>query len=633
MSSPDITEPLPAPLSSGAQAATYERSGQSVDLAIGGLPFRLAISDDRPAQRETAPIRREQLDTSAQAGEQSLESVYWLRTQTTWHQGSGILFYEPGTEDTTTGRFRDSLNVDVWSPGGLKLLKKTELLASHSGSTARIKTAVVDGENRIVYLYGNQVTQVNDAGTFSATVAVGGASTVARDFTVYGETAWVGGIDGVYKVDLSAGTVTQIYTNGNAAVYYGKARLFGTLGPSVYELVPNNSPAGAFPTPLYTHPLADWQWTAMTEAPSAMLAAGHAGAMSSIYRWSINEAAGGALPELGSPIQVAEFPPGEIVHSVYVYLGGYIAIGTSKGVRIGVVGDDGSLQYGPLTVETSEPVRAFAARDSYIFAAVKNAATGAYGAVRIDLGQELAPLRFAWANDAQTTTTQEPTSLAFLGATERLFLATDGSLWGQSATLYADTGHVDSGRIRFGTTQPKAFRMASAGVRFPDAGGSMTLSTLSPEDGETTLYTYGPSSTDPGDIAIKNTAGEYISVRLNLAASQDGTATPIVDQWTLKAVPTPRRQRLLSYPLLCFDAEEDRYGNIIGAKGSGYAWNRYRDLEALEEKGEVVQVQDFTTGEQYPAQIDIISMRRTTPPQRQHDNFGGVIDVVLRKLS
>lgn len=636
--SPDITEGVPFTLSSGEQIQTYERSGQSIDIAIGGLPFRLAVSDERPAQRETAQVRRQQFDASPQAGEQSLESTYWLRTQTAWHRGAGIKFYEPGTEEETSGRFARSRGVDVWTPGEISLLKRVDLQLNASGQTGYASPAFVSGVHHIVYLHGNTLEMQDDTGTFLTARTVGGASSVARPFAVHGRYAWVGANDGIYRVDLASTGVVKIYDGIDCSIYYGKTRLWATKGPSVYELVPYNSPSAALPTALYTHPQDDWEWTSMAAAPSAMLAAGTAGAQSAIYRWSINESAGGGLPELGSPIQVAELPPGEVVHAIHVYLGGYIAIGTSRGVRIGIVAADGSLAYGPLTVESNEPVRGFAARDSYIYASVANGDENFYGVVRIDLGQETSPLRFAWAFDAEAPEGFAPNSVAIMGgspvANKRVFMVVNGSLYAQSADQFVSNGWIESGRVRFGTTQPKAFRLANAGCRFPGTSGSVALSVVMPDGTSSSLYTYTPAANEPRDIAINNVTGEYISVRLDITpGASTGVNSPRVVQWTLKAVPTPRRQRLVSFPVMCFDSERDRYGNIIGAKGSGYAWNRYRDLEALEETGAVIPVQDFTTGEIFSAQVEVIRMNRTTPPDRAYNNFGGVVEIVLRKLS
>jgi hypothetical protein len=60
------------------------------------------------------------------------------------------------------------------------------------------------------------------------------------------------------------------------------------------------------------------------------------------------------MPTLTSAITAAELPVGETVFRIYYYLG-YMAIGTSLGLRVAAVSDqDGSIAYGPLIFETDQ---------------------------------------------------------------------------------------------------------------------------------------------------------------------------------------------------------------------------------------------------------------------------------------
>jgi hypothetical protein len=118
-------------------------------------------------------------------------------------------------------------------------------------------------------------------------------------------------------------------------------------------------------------------------------------------------------------------PTGEVIHSIKYYLG-YMLIGTSKGIRAATVDDNGSITYGPLIVETSQPVYDFAFRDKFAWAATGVA--GEAGVTRIDLGNDLGGLRFAYANDLwldNGVTGYKTTSCAFAGETDRLVFVTD----------------------------------------------------------------------------------------------------------------------------------------------------------------------------------------------------------------
>lgn len=630
---PDITESLPFTIAARKAAAQYEQNNRSADIAFGGLPFRLAISDQRPAQRETAPVRKQQFDASPAPGEQSLEQSYWLRSQVSFHRGAGIKFYEPGTEEETVYRYAESVGVNPWTAGELTLLKRTTEVIN--AGPVHVSTAVIGGVDNLVVAYDNKLRLVNADGTLGTEWTVGTATALTRP-AVYGNTAWVGHSAGVYSVDLTTGTATSRYTSTTPVkVYWAKNRLFATSNNAIYELNPNNSPASALPTALFTHPLSDWVWTDVAEAPSAVLAAGYAGGQSAIFRFSVNESTGTALPELGSPIQVAEFPPGEMVHALSIYLGGLVAIGTSKGIRIGVVQPDGTMQYGPLTVETDKPVRSLAARDSFVYGGVEDAISGKSGAVRINLGEEITPLRFGWAWDAQTHVVGKVNSIAFCGTTDQLAIAVDqDGVYLQSATLYEQTGYLLTGRIRYGTAEPKSYRLARLRVRFPDGGGSLVLSTRRIGGGDVSALTYSPEVNPDEDVALQvGTPAEYISLRVDLQTSPAGTTSPVLESLSLKALPAPRRQRLMSYPVMCFDSEVDRFGNTVGAKNSGYGWQRLAALEEIEAAGDVITVQDFTNDETYQAQIERVEFARTKSPERNHTGFGGVANVILRKLS
>ena len=117
----DISEGLPLVLSNPA-GATYTPSGYAYDIAIAGLPFFLAASDDNPYRRVTAQYRKQQIDQSREPGEQTLTG-WWLRSQSSFHYGQGIKFYEPIQDESLRFQYTESKGVDVWTKGQATLLK------------------------------------------------------------------------------------------------------------------------------------------------------------------------------------------------------------------------------------------------------------------------------------------------------------------------------------------------------------------------------------------------------------------------------------------------------------------------------------------------------------------------------
>ncbi len=58
----DVTEGIPYTLSNPAGSTNFQATGVSYDIAINGLPFFLAASDDSPYRRVTAQYRKQQYD-------------------------------------------------------------------------------------------------------------------------------------------------------------------------------------------------------------------------------------------------------------------------------------------------------------------------------------------------------------------------------------------------------------------------------------------------------------------------------------------------------------------------------------------------------------------------------------------
>ncbi len=123
MATESITEPVVSPIGiAGTTTELYQNTGNIYDIAIGGQPFLLAASDKYPYQRQTATYRKQQFDNTREVGEQSFEG-WWLRSQSSFHLGSGINYLDPYTGETVQYRFFDSEGVDVWTPGSASLLK------------------------------------------------------------------------------------------------------------------------------------------------------------------------------------------------------------------------------------------------------------------------------------------------------------------------------------------------------------------------------------------------------------------------------------------------------------------------------------------------------------------------------
>lgn len=640
-----------------SSSAVWQNTSIAFDVAIGGMPFIYAIGDGRPYTRQTAPYRKDQFDNGTEPGEQSLTG-WWIRSQMSFHSGSGIKFYDPATTDENGHyRFADSRGLDVWTKGQVTLLKSctsghvtTGPIASNGVTQQHLrsikwstftgallhdeydvdKIKITDPSNPVHFIDYNSGTDspvyaICDDGTFAYWI-----TNTATKKTVYKKELTLTSSDANTKMFDEIGAIT------NATMEYVKDRIILCADNKVYEFATS---AVAMPTTVYTHPTSTHVYTSVAASGPAIYVSGYNGSQSTIQKFTLNTS--GVMPTLTSAIVAAELPVGEIVHKIYYYLG-YMMIGTNKGVRIAAVSDqDGSISYGPLIVETTQPVYDFAARDHYVWATTSVA--GAPGLTRIDLSAEIEPLRFAYANDVyyDGVTGHVTTAVCFDGntdptTTDRLMFATaygsssNGAIYVEDATTLRTSGYLTTGNIRYGTLEPKNFKRLLGRGDF--TYGSMTLETVDKNGTEYDHISYDASIGSPEiTTSTPATAQEYVAYKFILY--RDGTTTsqgPIFKGYQAKATIATPRQRQIQFPVYCFDVETDRYNTVIGYEGR--AFDRIKLLEEIEKTGDVITWQDITTGESQQAVIENTNFQRMTPPDKRFDGFGGVITITIRTV-
>jgi hypothetical protein len=436
----------------------------------------------------------------------------------------------------------------------------------------------------------------------------------------------------------ATGDVTQMFQSGDEEIFYAamefiKDRIILCVNNKVYEF-PTNTDAIGDGTLVYTNTNTNYHYTSVSASGPAIYTAGHSGIYSTIQKYTL--ATNGTLPTLTSAVVAAELPAGEIIEKLYFYLG-YMMIGTSKGVRAAIVSDqDGSIIYGPLIVETSQPVYDFAGRDTFIWATTGIGAINA-GLTRINLGQELESLRFAYANDLEVVQTAEhyTTAVAFLGTTNRLAFATayeaiDGAIYLESATDYVPSGYITTGRVRYNTLESKLFKLLT--VRMDNSGGGLTVKSIGTNDAEYNIGGYAQHDI-MSELSISYPAGshEFLSFKFTLSRSGESNAvSPTLKGYQVKSLPAVPRQRLIQYPLACYDNEKDKFGSVSGYEGSAY--ERMTTIEALENIGDSIRIEDYRNQESYVGLIEEIQFLNRTPSDKRFSGFGGVLYVTIRSL-
>ena len=724
---PSLARAIATDIGIVSDGAVWQNTDINYDVAIGGLPFIYAISDARPYIRQTAPFRKDQFDNQTEPGEQSLTG-WWIRSQSSFHGGTGIVYFDPQTSDPFGHyRFSDSKGVDVFKQGEVTLLNNVDL--NHI-TTGRIRTngrpfqaarSIKYNNTEAVLLWdeydvdkivpGSAPVHFIDynAGTDAAVYAICDDGTNAFWIT---NTATK---KTVYKKPLtgtsaSTADVTTMFDEvglvANATMEYVKERIVMCADNKVYEF---SSSATAMPTAVYTHPSSSHVYTSVAASGSSIYVSGYNGIQSTILKFTLSTS--GVMPTLASAVIAAELPVGEIVHKIYYYLG-FMMIGTNKGIRAAAVSEvDGSLNYGPLIVETSQPCYDFAARDRFIWCATS--VKGEPGVIRMDLGTEIETLRFAYANDIYYpgVTGHVTTACAFVNGTERLafttsatsagtivnkaltsnvatlttsaahnlavsdsiwvegvdatfngsftvltvptsttftytktatnvtstavtsaaaIVATTGAVYVEDLTELTPTGYLTTGNIRYNTLEKKNFKRLLGRGDF--TYGSMTLDTVDEAGVEYDVISYDASVGAP-EVTTSSpaVAQEYLAYKFIMY--RDGTDSskgPLFKGYQAKATIATPRQRVVQFPVYCYDIETDRYNVLLGYEGR--AFDKIRLLEDIEGNGDVVTWQDLTTGESRQAVIEQVTFTRLTPPDKRFDGFGGILQITIRTV-
>ena len=610
------------------------------------MPFIYAVSDERPYIRQTAPFKKEQFDNNQEPGEQSLTG-WWIRSQSSFHSGTGIKFYDPSGGETTAHRFADSSNVDVWTKGQVTLLKETANLTGVTTGTYKL-ISIVDGSTDKILGWTPASTTIKNytpTGTAVEYTHVTGIGTPLDTAILAivsdGTNLFIADNDHIYTGPIATPTAgySRYYNTDSEKVVLGwvKQRLVAGIGASVYELTNAKGSTHVLPTATYTHPNSGWTWTSISEGGSAIYAAGYAGTSGAIYKFILSTSTG-SMPTLTSGIIAAKLPSGEYPLKIESYLG-YLVIGTNKGVRVATISEGastaGDLSYGPLIIEASNTGLDFAFRDKFVY--VTGSIGGCPGLYRIDLSNEIETLRFAYATDTFLSGVGGyATSVDFVGNSNQIAFTTSGSngIAIQSTTVSAETGYIKTGKIRYGTLEPKNFKRLIARGSFT-VGETLLSSIATNAGGSETEYDHigYSANVEPVEVTTSQPANaqEFLAYKFTLTRdSTDTTLGPTFKGYQAKATIATPRVRVIQFPVYCFDIETDRYNTIVGYEGR--AFDRVKLLEEIEKTGDVITWQDLTTSESLQAVIEKISFTRMTPPDRRFDGFGGIIEIMIRTV-
>jgi hypothetical protein len=541
------------------------------DVALGGHPYVLDWGgqvSEPPLRFDTVPLTKEQQDVSSSPGEQSINpEALWRRLRESWHLGAGQI--DADREESSPYRYRSSFGVDTLSNRNQAcLLHATTSKVASANSNQQL---IVVG-SRLYYVNGTAVGYYTDivAGSITAVTGLPGTapSSIATDgFNV----VTAHGAAGVYKTTRTTGVSASHITGSVSLLGFVRGRFLAAQGSAIYDitgLVVGAS--GALPGSVYTHGNVDFQWVGFAEGSGWIYAAGFSGGKSLIYKTAVREDAT-ALDQFSV---AAELPDGEVVSTIYGYLGRFVCIGTTKGWRLATVSDGGDLTVGVL-VETPSPVLAFEAQGQFIWFGWGGYDVSETGLGRMSTESFVNPqlLQPAHASDLMVHG-QAANITSIVTFDDRRVFSVDGvGVYYEADSLEAE-GWIDSGRVTYGTNEPKVglwFNVQHMGDQ-----GEVEVLVSSNESAFVTVGTRDAGQQPMERLSIGELTATGFEFRVKLLrSSTDNTQGPCLLSWLFRSQPRSEVTNIILATI--------RLAPMLGLlNGTDVAVDVYEEIDFLE---------------------------------------------------
>lgn len=532
-------------------------------VAINGRPYLLDQRSGQFARGFEARVR-DSVDQSTAPGEAAINPQgLWRRGEVSWHLGAGQKYAD--TAEAQDYRFLSSKGVNPWTKGQLTLLNATEVALA---STETILPLVVAG----THLYvgdGETLKYTTDpfAGTPSWTSVTTGAPATSDVLALAtdGTTVFVS-YEGnaIYSTAIGGASVAQYYPSSGSTSYdytvmeYVKGRL--VAGHDNHIHLPTS--AGGAHTAFFEHPNTSFLFTGFASGQNAIYAAGHANNTSLIYKITIKTDG-----TLDVPVVALELPLGEIVSTIYGYLGG-ILIGTNKGVRYATADANSNLVAG-VVIPTPFPVRSFTAEDRYVWYGLSNNDGTSGGLGRLDLGTLTAANTPAYTSDLMYESTSNVLKCVTMNS-KRLFSVSGVGVIAEDADNLVAVGEIVTGTYRWGIPDRKF--VAKFDTRTTPLTGEV-VPYISLDNSEFLGLNAHVTQNSTEHVAT-GPQTKFIEGRFKLELKRASATTgPTLTRWMSRAYATPARSQIFRVPILMHKR--------LVARGSEYEMDVEYELNLL----------------------------------------------------
>lgn len=513
-------------------------------VAIDGRPYMIDIkSNDFMSGFE--PRIRDTFDQATEPGESTINPQgLWRRNQTSWHIGAGQKYADT---DATPFRFYKSKGVDPWTKGRLSLLNDTKVSLESSNTNLFICTVESSGTEYVYVADGSTVkysTNPFDTTPTWTSVTTGSPGGAITGLETNGTNVFIAytGHD-IYYTTPGSSSVSAFYpTSGTAnqtysGFGYAKNRGWASVNSHLYAIGLGSGGHTIF----YDNPDSTFRWIGAAAGSNAVYVGGYSGAKSIIFKVTIDA----TTAALNPPVAALELPVGEVISSIYGYLG-FILIGTNKGVRFCSTDADNNLIAGQL-IPTSSSVYDFTSEGRFVWFTWSNYDGVSSGLGRLDLSNFVSTNTPAYATDLMYTSTGNVLSVTSTSS-KRIFSVAGVGVVVENVDAKVESGNIETGIFRWGIMDRKF--IAKTDVRTEPLHGSVSMySQLDNAD-----YALNGTGSVSNEIQHTFNGSETRMVEAGFKVVLTRSATlnvgPVVTRIIARAYVAPARSQYFKVPLL-----------------------------------------------------------------------------------
>ena len=498
--------------------------GQFSDVAVMPYTVNLDGTDylmDLSEYRHNGIARfREGVINSGEPNDQLYDTQgAWWRYRISWHQGADQDVADLD-ETGVPARFNASRGVDVWEKYQACLLNATEeVLVVVADAIFMVATG-----QHVYVSDGTGVKRSSDLITWNAVTGLAGTVT---GMTTDGTSVYISTTTNIYTVapaSLAVSTTTSATAPGGGydKVAFVSNRLIAGGANIIYEVKAATIDA------VYTHFQPAFRWTAIFNVGSRIYMGGFAGNRSELYTTSTTDV--GALILAA---EAASFFSGELINDALSY-GGQVILATSEGVRFASLTGDGTLSYGPLLDDMGSS-RCLAAQGRFVYFGWDQFPGVGCGVGRLALDEFVNTLQPAYATDVFTELDDNDIMAVARFGGRTLFAVSGAGVYATNLATYVTEGYIDSGDITFGTVEDKSLSTMRARFAKLDVGESVRVEISDEINAAVSAKTVSTLNAEELTLELQTRIVERARVRVLLRG--DGTSTPCLRQWRLRAYP------------------------------------------------------------------------------------------------